>query len=60
MLFRSIKFDKHVANDIIPASINADADSDILKYRKYAMVDGYKNKRAGIYMHSSQTGSQGV
>lgn len=53
-----IKFDKHVANNIIPASMNADADADILKYRKYAMVDGYKNKRAGIYLHSNQTGSQ--
>lgn len=48
-----IKFDKHVANDIIPASMNADADADILKYRKYAMVDGYQNKRAGIYLHSN-------
>lgn len=48
-----IKFDKHVANDIIPANMNADADADILKYRKYAMVDGYQNKRAGIYLHSN-------
>lgn len=48
-----IKFDKHVANDIIPASMNADADADILKYRKYAMVDAYQNKRAGIYLHSN-------
>lgn len=48
-----IKFDKHVANDIIPAHMNADADADILKYRKYAMVDGYQNKRAGIYLHSN-------
>ena len=47
-----IKFDKHVASDIIPASSNADADADIIKYRKYGIVDGYANKRAGIYMHS--------
>lgn len=47
-----IKFDKHIANDIIPASINADADSDIMKYRKYGLVDGYANKRAGIYVCS--------
>ncbi len=46
-----IKFDKHVANDIIPAASNPNADSDILKYRKYGLVDGYKNKRAGIYLH---------
>ncbi len=47
-----IKFDKHVASNIIPASSNADADADIVKYRKYGIVDGYANKRAGIYMHS--------
>ena len=45
-----IKFDKHTASNIIPASSNADADADISKYRKYGIVDGYKNKRAGIYM----------
>ena len=48
-----IKFDKHIANNVIPASMNADADADILKYRKYAMVAGYENKRAGIYLHSN-------
>lgn len=45
-----MKYDKHVARDIIPASMNADADGDILKYRKYGLVDVYKNKVAGIYM----------
>ena len=45
-----MKYDKHVANNIIPASMNADADADILKYRKYGLVDGYANKRAGIFM----------
>lgn len=53
-----IKFDKHVANDIILAHMNADADADILKYRKYAMVDGYQNKRAGIYLHSNTAAGQ--
>lgn len=47
-----IKFDKHIASNIIPAASNADADADIVKYRKYAMVDAYANKRAGIYLHS--------
>ncbi|MBQ9990209.1 MAG: hypothetical protein IJP31_04615 [Lachnospiraceae bacterium] len=47
-----IKFDKHVASNIIPASANPDADADIVKYRKYGMVNGYENKRAGIYLHS--------
>ncbi|MGL6202061.1 MAG: hypothetical protein ACRC3H_24345 [Lachnospiraceae bacterium] len=45
-----IKFDKHIANDIIPASLNANADGDILKYRKYGLVDFYKNKAAGFYV----------
>lgn len=47
-----IKFDKHIASNIIPAATNPDADADIIKYRKYGLVDAYKNKRAGIYMHS--------
>ena len=47
-----IKFDKHTASNIIPASGNPDADADIVKYRKYGIVDGYANKRAGIYMNS--------
>lgn len=45
-----IKFDKHVASDVIPAALNADADGDILKYRKYGLVDYYKNKAAGFYV----------
>jgi len=45
-----IKFDKHIASDIIPASLNADSDSDISKYRKYGLVDAFKNKVAGIYL----------
>lgn len=47
-----IKFDKHVASNIILASANPDADADIVKYRKYGIVDAYLNKRAGIYLHS--------
>ena len=45
-----MKYDKHVAHDIIPARLNADADADILKYRKYGLVDVYKNKTAGIFL----------
>ena len=48
-----IKFDKHTASNIILASGNPDADADIVKYRKYGIVDGYANKRAGIYMNSN-------
>lgn len=47
-----IKFDKHTASNIILASGNPDADADIVKYRKYGIVDGYADKRAGIYMNS--------
>lgn len=45
-----IKHDKHVVSNIIPASANPDADADIIKYRKYGLVDVYKNKKAGIYL----------
>lgn len=45
-----IKHDKHVVSNVIPASANADADADIVKYRKYGIVDAYKNKVAGIYL----------
>jgi len=51
-----IKFDKHIANDIIRPENNPDADSFILKYRKYGLVDVYENKRTGIYV-SSRTGA---
>lgn len=45
-----IKHDKHIVSNVIPASANPDADADILKYRKYGLVDVYKNKVAGIYL----------
>ena len=45
-----IKFDKHVAGDIIDPAINPNADAYIVKYRKYGIVDVYKNKVAGIYL----------
>lgn len=45
-----IKYDKHTASNIIPASANPDADADISKYRKYGIVDVYQNKVAGIYL----------
>lgn len=45
-----IKFDKHIASDIIAPENNPNADSYISKYRKYGLVDVYKNKVAGIYL----------
>lgn len=50
-----IKFDKHVVSDIIPASLNADADADIVKYRKYGIVKVYENKVKGIYVSRGTT-----
>jgi len=49
-----IKFDKHIASNIIPASMNPDADGDISKYRKYGLVDVFKNKVAGIYISTKE------
>lgn len=48
-----IKFDKHVASNIIVAENNPDADGHILKYREYGIVDVYGNKTAGIYAHTA-------
>ena len=46
-----IKFDKHIANDIIRPEDNQSADAYMQKYRKYGLVDVYENKVAGIYLH---------
>ena len=46
-----IKFDRHIAGPtVIGPDMNPDADASIVKYRKYGLVDGYANKRAGIYL----------
>ena len=45
-----IKFDKHIASDIISPANNPNSDAYISKYRKYGLVDVYKNKVAGIYL----------
>lgn len=45
-----IKFDKHTASSIISPDSNPNADGYISKYRKYGLVDVYKNKVAGIYL----------
>lgn len=45
-----LKWDKHVANDVIAPAMNPNSDAYILKYRKYGIVDVYKNKAAGIYL----------
>ncbi len=45
-----IKYDKHIASDVIVPANNPNSDSYISKYRKYGIVDVYKNKVAGIYL----------
>ena len=47
-----LKFDKHVASNIITPEANQSADAYMLKYRKYGLVTAYENKRAGIYVNS--------
>lgn len=45
-----IKFDKHIASNIIAPENNPNSDAYISKYRKYGLVDVYRNKVAGIYL----------
>jgi hypothetical protein len=45
-----LKWDKHVVSSIISPDNNPDSDAYIVKYRKYGIVDVYKNKVAGIYL----------
>jgi hypothetical protein len=45
-----IKWDKHVVSSIIAPENNPDSDAYIVKYRKYGIVDVFKNKAAGIYL----------
>ena len=51
-----IKFDKHVASNIISPDVNQDADAYILKYRKYGIVQVLDNKVAGIYLSNKAAG----
>ena len=46
-----LKYDKHVVGSLIPPELNANSDAYISKYRKYGIVDVFRNKRAGVYMH---------
>lgn len=45
-----IKFDKHIVGSAISPDNNPDADAYIAKYRKYGLVDVFKNKVAGVYL----------
>lgn len=46
-----LKHDKHVVGSLIPPELNANSDAYISKYRKYGIVDVFRNKRAGVYLH---------
>lgn len=48
-----IQFNKRVKDKIISPEQNQDADAYKYGYRQVAIADGYKNKRAGIYLHKS-------
>lgn len=45
-----MKYNKHIASNIITPDANQDADAWMQKYRKYGLVDAFKNKVAGIYV----------
>ena len=45
-----LKWDKHTTSPVIAPENNPNADAYISKYRKYGIVDVYKNKVAGIYL----------
>lgn len=45
-----MKYNKHIASNIITPDANQDADAWMQKYRKYGLVDAYENKTAGIYV----------
>ncbi len=45
-----LKWDKHTASDVIAPANNPNSDAYISKYRKYGIVDVYKNMVAGIYL----------
>ena len=46
-----LKFNKHIASNIIRPEDNQSSDGYLQKYRKYGLVDVYENKTAGIYLH---------
>lgn len=46
-----LKFNKHIASNIITPEANQGSDAYMQKYRKYGLVDVYENKVAGIYLH---------
>lgn len=50
-----IKFDKHVASDLLAPGQHTLSNGYVLMYRKYGIVDVYENQRKGVYVHVSET-----
>ena len=50
-----IQYQKHIAPKVITPDQNQDGDAWKFSYRNVGIADGYKNKRAGIYLHESTT-----
>ena len=50
-----IQYQKHIAPKVITPDQNQDGDAWKFGYRNVGIADGYKNKRAGIYLHASTT-----
>ncbi|MBQ9402122.1 MAG: hypothetical protein IJU38_07095 [Clostridia bacterium] len=53
-----IKYDKHVANNLLAPGQHTLSDGYVLMYRKYGIVDVYENQREGVYVHTSATAAQ--
>lgn len=50
-----IQYQKHIAPKVITPDQNQGGDAWKFGYRNVGIADGYKNKRAGIYLHASTT-----
>ena len=46
-----IQFPKHIAPKVVTPQLNPDADAWKFGYRQVGVVDVYKNKVAGVYLH---------
>lgn len=46
-----MKYNKHIAPKVFSPDVNQDGDDWVFTYRKYALVDVYENKVAGVYVH---------
>ena len=51
-----IKYDKHVASDVISPAANQTFDAYMMKYRKYGIAEVYDNKAKGIVLSHKAAG----